>query len=358
MKEEKYYIIKKLLDSYKYVMPDNSAETHKFIDMEGDNLNLGDYICGKAWLSSYIYTDSPDSYTPFRPIFKNSNENQGISGISWLLNFMPVSKINLMLQNEKLAFLYPYKSTGFNIKLNFNGVDITTYNEYMSLMYSKENYPIDNFHLEDDNFKPVPVLISKDIETESIVDFCGSLSYFDVNSDEITLLLNNTAKSNYKKFIKKNSNPLCISICGEKTHIKNEKFKDFKNSKYNVKYGAVTKEYKIESEVNLPSFIPDIPHAICGKINSIDPSFKSPAFSSTPNYGINKTKAISSSCGPVLFNYLQGNIISLSVFYNLNDKAQQLKMEENLSNFFILLKEQLEEYIKTNFKCSISFVKM
>jgi len=356
MIEEKFYVFKKLLDNYRHVAAGSSSATYELIDMEVNEANLGDWICGKAWLSSYIYTYSAASYTPFRPIFKTGVENQGISGISWLLNYMPVSEINLTLGDYRLAFLYPYKSSGFNIKLSYNDVAIESYNEYMSLMYSKENFPPENFLLEDDDFKPMPVLIPKETETENIVDFCGSLSCFDVDSGEVMDQLDKTARINYRNFIKENKKPLCISICGEKSHIKTEIFKDFRNSRYNVKYGVIAREYKIESETTLPGFIPDIPHAVCGKIGAIDPAFKAPAFSSTPNYGINKTKAISSSCGPVLFNYVQGNIVSLSVFYNLNDKKQKAKMEESLSDFFSLLKHQLEEYMETNFKCQISFL--
>jgi len=358
MKEDRFYVYKKLLDTYKYMPWSSSSATHEFDDMERTNLNLGDVISGKAWLSSYIYTGLQSCYVPFRPIFKAGIENQGVSGISWLFNYMPVSKINLTLGDFKLAFLYPYKASGFNIKLSYNDVAIENYNEYMSIMYSKDNFPPENFLLEDDAFKPMPVLIPIETETETIVDFQGSLCYFDINPKEIMLQLDKTAIINFSKFIIDGVKPLCISTLGEKNNINSLVFKDFKNSRYNVKYGGITKEYNFQAETKLPGFIPDISHALCTSIGDLDSTFKAPAFSSTPNYGINKLKVISSCCGPVLFNYAHGNIISLSVFYNLNDKNQQVKMEKYLSDFFQLLKSQLEEYMQANFKCKISIIEI
>ena len=353
MKEDQFYLFKKLLDNYKSVPWNSSSSIHEFDEMDVNKVSLGDIIWGKAWLSSYVFTGSQRCYTPFRPVFKTGVENQGVSGISWLFNYMPVSKINLTMGNFKLAFLYPYKSSGFNIKLSYNGIAVENYNEYMSLMYSKEICTPENFLLEDDNFKPMPVLIPKETETENIVSFKGNLCFFHIDSKEIITLLDKTSLINYKKFVKEAEKPLCISIASKKAHIESLIFKDFKNSKYNVKYGSITKEYQLKADIKLPGFIPDIPHALCENIGNLDYTYKSPAFSSTPNYGINKIKAISSSCGPVLFNYAQGNIISLSVFCNLNDKKQKLKVEKYLSDFFILLKSQLEKYMKDNFKCHI-----
>lgn len=350
---EKQLVLSKMLENYKYTPPGNSSKVIDFENMNVDSIVPGDYIQGKAWLSDSIYTNTPNSYTPFRPIFKGNVESKGISDISWVLNYMPVSKLNLTLSGFKLAFLYPYKTTGFNIKLSFRNLLLESYNQYMSIMYSKEDIDPEDFALEDFDFKPFPILIPNDIETENIVDFTGTISSFEVSKDEILSQLNTTSKSNYSNFIQ--DKLFCISLEENTSNLTTMKFKDFKNSKYNVKYGSLFKEFKFESEKGLPGFIPDIPHALCGTIGQINEVYKSPAFSSTPNYSLYKTKAISSCCGPILFNYASGNIISLSVSYNLSDKNQKINMENTLSEFEDIFKKQLLEYIKTNFKCDISF---
>ena len=347
-------VFKKLIENYR-CFPGISHDVINFEDIENKPLNQVDFIQGKAWLSSFIYTGFSESYTPYRPVFKGHVENQGISGINWLLNHLPVSKVNLTLDNSRLAFLYPYKAPGFNIKLSFQGIPIENYSRYMSLMYSKEDFPAESFLLEDDYFKPFPVLIPKNMETETIVDFRGSLCQFNLEPGEITPELDNTARLNYSLFLKEGLMPLCINASTGDTSIHAEKFKDFRNSRYNVKYGSIIREFKFESQIPLPGFIPDIPHSICGKIGAIREDFKSPAFSSTPNYGLGKAKAISSCCGPILFNYVQGNIIALSVHCNLSDKLQQERQLKAMEEFEVLLKEQLKEYMKNIFKTDITY---
>ncbi|MGE5628288.1 MAG: hypothetical protein ACM3X7_09250 [Solirubrobacterales bacterium] len=353
---EKQCTFSKMLENYKYTPPGEESKVIDFEILKGINIIPGDYIQGKAWLTTFVYKSTPESYTPFRPIFKGNAESKGISDISWVQNYMPVSKLNLPLKELKLAFLYPYKAAGFNIKLSFRNSILDSYNQYMSIMYSKEEINVQDFSLEDFDCKPFPILIPNDLETENIVDFRGTISLFEVNKDEILSSLNATAKLNYSNFLQ--DKLFCISLENDDSYINTIKFKDFKNSRYNVKYGSLMREFKFIGEKNLPGFIPDIPHALCGIIGQIDEVYKSPAFGSTPNYGLLKAKVISSCCGAVLFNYASGNVVSLSTSYNFNDKNQQKNMENTLNELENILKKQLREYIKTNFKCDISFLEV
>lgn len=344
--KDKYTFLNKLIENYIYTAPSLSSRIIDFNNLDNISLYPGDYVQGKAWLSSFVYTTTPLSFTPFKPQFKGTIE----AGLSWMLNYMPVSKIEIKNQ-YKLAFLYPYESKGFNIKLSFNNKPIESYNQYMSLMYSKEDYPVENFTILDDNFKPFPIIIPKDMNTETIVDFKGTLSIFNVEKYEVTNL-SHTAIFNYGKFIK--DKIFCISIEGKESHILPEKFKELKNIKYNVKYGALIEEFKFESEIALPSFIPEIHHEISMKIGfSNDMNNLPTAFTSTPNYTIGKLKAISSCYGQVLFNYGWGNVISLSISCNLNDNVQLEKATSTLMEYKLLVIKYLKEYIYTNYKTEI-----